>query len=364
MKQGMADTQETTERREGRRTGTMAEQTDEKTAFVIPSEPFPQIVVSGLGTPLDAELSRAAGMRLWQERLGAIGMMLERSGATLFTFDLEEDTFYFLRVEQDGQQTERKIRNFSAILDMAVHGSDPEGVRFAEAVREAIRRPMDGVVEFYGSVFSEELHWNRLTYKSVPASDGIVSSIIGYSFATDGASEWCAHGMAGGRQGGSSLEAIASGAKLEAEINRQIHQLPQGDKGTLFLIELTNLEEHITAHPEINVAGYAHALSDMILSDFRGSDLLGQVREDRFVLFICGHTPLDIIERRAQRVIELVHKVSMKGFEHINVSIGVAATGAPKLRYQVLLTQAEAALKNAKAHGKNNYRVFFEEEKL
>ena len=55
---------------------------------------------------------------------------------------------------------------------------------------------------------------------------------------------------------------------------------------------------------------------------------------------------------------------SMKGFEHINVSIGVAATGAPKLRYQVLLTQVEAALKNAKAHGKNNYRVYFEEEKL
>ena len=54
MKQGIADTQETTERREGRGTGTMAEQTDEKTAVVIPSEPSAQIVVSGLGTPLDA----------------------------------------------------------------------------------------------------------------------------------------------------------------------------------------------------------------------------------------------------------------------------------------------------------------------
>lgn len=364
MKQDMAEAQEATESREGRRTRSMAEQTDERTAFVVPSETFSQIVVSGLGTPLDAELSRPAGMRLWQERLGAIDMMLERSGAALFTFDLEEDTFYFLKVKQDGQQVERRIRNFSAILDMAVHGSDPEGVRFAEAIREAIRRPMDGVVEFYGSVFSEDPHWNRLTYKSVPAADGIVSSIIGYSFATDDVSEWCVQGAAGGRCGGRSIEAIASGAKLEAEVNRQIHQLPQGDKGTLFLIELTNLEEHITAHPEINVAGYAHALSDMILSDFRGSDLLGQVREDRFVLFICGHTPLDIIERRAQRVIELVHKVSMKGFEDISVSVGVAATGAPKLRYQVLLTQAEAALKNAKAHGKNNYRVFFEEEKL
>ena len=97
----------------------MAEQTDERTAFVVPSETFSQIVVSGLGTPLDAELSRPAGMRLWQERLGAIDMMLERSGAALFTFDLEEDTFYFLKVKQDGQQVERRIRNFSAILDMA-----------------------------------------------------------------------------------------------------------------------------------------------------------------------------------------------------------------------------------------------------
>ena len=71
MKQGMADAQETTERREGRGTGTMAEQTDEKTAFVIPSEPFSQIVVSGLGTPLDAELSQL-GHHLPGDRPGGV----------------------------------------------------------------------------------------------------------------------------------------------------------------------------------------------------------------------------------------------------------------------------------------------------
>ncbi len=329
--------------------------------MVIPSEAFSRVVVSGLGTPLDAELSRPAGIRLWQEREDAINMLLEKTRMTLFSFDLEEDTFYFLYVLPDGQQVERKIRNFNAILDMALRGTNPEGVRFASAFREAIRRPMEGAVEFYGSLFSEEPRWNALTYRSVPAPDGIVSSIIGFSFTGDGKQY-----RKGGREARSqrSLRSLLGGGEIETAINEKIDALSAGDKGTLFLIELTNFRAQVEAHPELNVTGYTHALSEIILSDFRGSDLLGQVGEDRFVLFICGRTPLDIIERRAQRVIELVHRISMKGFEHIAVSIGVAATGAPKLQYHVLLQQAEQALGSAKSHGENNYRVYFEDDRL
>lgn len=331
--------------------------------MTIPSEAFSQVIVSGLGTPLDAELSRTAGIRLWQERQGAISMMLEKSGMTIFTFDLEEDTFYFLYLLPDGQQVERKIRKFNAILDMAIRGSNPEGVRFAEAFREAIRCPMEGAVEFYGSLFSEEPRWNNLTYRSVPAADGIVSSIIGFSFAGDG-EQYRRERRSDQAVAYRPLRSVLVGKEIETAVNEKIYKLPAGDKGTLFLIELTNLRHQVEEHPEMNVTGYTHALSEMILSDFRGSDLLGQVGDDRFVLFICGHTPLDIIERRAQRIIELVHRISMKGFEHISVSIGVAATGSPRLKYHVLIHQAEKALGNAKMHGENNYRVYFEDDRL
>lgn len=82
------------------------------------------------------------------------------------------------------------------------------------------------------------------------------------------------------------------------------------------------------------------------------------------MLFICGHTSLDIIERRAQRVIELVHRVSIQGFEYIRVSVGVAATGTQGVRYRTLYERADSALKTAESHGENNYRVYFEEEKI
>lgn len=332
-------------------------------AMEIPSERFSQVLFSGIGTPLDAALKRGAGVRLCQERAQALDMMLERTAATLFAFDIEEDTLYFLQVSADGTRDERKIRNFHALLDMAVHGKEPEGRRFAEAMREAIRGPREDIVEFYGSIFSEEPHWNRVNYRSIPAPDGIVASIVGYSCIIDGER----HGeimRATSMMDGVLGAQTADGQELAERINTRLRIIQQGEKGTLFLIDLTNYRETVAKLTDANTGGFLHAVSDSILSDFRGEDILGQVSENLFVLFICGRTSLDIIERRAQRIIEQVHRVSVQGFEGINVSVGVAATGTPGGRYRTLYSRAASALQIAKSHGENNYRVYFEEEKI
>jgi len=331
----------------------------------IPSEGFSKVLFSGVGMTLDASLSRGAGIRLMQEREQALEMMLQKSAVTVFTFDIEEDTLYFQRVLPDGTREERKVRNFNAVLDMAARGKEPEGRRMAEALREAIRGPKDDVVEFYGSLFYDAPHWNRVAYRSLPADDGIVASIVGFSRIVDAE-----------HHGETTLEATSSttpyqamyhtprGAEIETDINRRLRVLSGGEKGTIFLIELTNYHELVESHPGANPNGFLRSVTDSILSDFRGEDLLGQISENVFVLFICGRTSLDIIERRAQRVIELVHKVSMHGFEDTTVSLGVAATGTPGALYTTLYHRAELALTTAKDRGENNYRVYFEEEKI
>ena len=334
------------------------------TAMEIPSEGFSKVLFSGIGMTLDASLSRGAGIRLMQEREQSLAMMLQKTAITVFSFDIEEDTLYFERVLPDGTREERKVRNFNAVLDMAAHGKEPEGRRLAEALREAIRGPKDDTVEFYGSLFYEAPHWNRVSYRSLPAEDGIVASIVGFSRIVDAE-----------HHGETTLEEAAAmpyqtmyhtprGAEIETDINRRLRALAGGEKGTVFLIELTNYRKLVEEHPAANPNGFLRAVTDSILSDFRGEDILGQISENIFVLFICGRTSLDIIERRAQRVIELVHKVSMHGFEDTHVSVGVAATGTPGSLYTTLYHRAELALDTAKEHGENNYRVYFEEEKI
>ena len=109
----------------------------------------------------------------------------------------------------------------------------------------------------------------------------------------------------------------------------------------------------------------ACALSSFILT-------IRNLTADHFLHELDGalaHTGLtsnvfDIIERRAQRIIELVHRVSIQGFEDICVSVGVAATGTQGVRYRTLYSRAASALDTAKTHGENNYRVYFEEEKI
>jgi diguanylate cyclase (GGDEF)-like protein len=334
-----------------------------KKALRIPSEKFSQVIFSGAGTPIDAALKRGAGVRLVEERAQALDMMLQKTSATLFSFDIEEDTLYFLKVSMDGKREERKVRNFHAVLDIAVRGKEPEGRRFAEAFREAIRGPREDVVEFYGCIFTKEPHWNRVVYRSLPAADGIVASIVGYSCIIDVER----HGEI--VHASSVLEKMAAAQTSERQaiaerVNARLRILQPGEKGTIFLIDLTNYSEIAEHHKDANASGFLHAVTDSILSDFRGEDILGQVSESLFVLFICGHTSLDIIERRAQRIIELVHRVSIQGFEDILVSIGVAATGTQGVRYRTLYSRAATALDTAKTHGENNYRVYFEEEKI
>ena len=332
-------------------------------ALRIPSEKFSRVLFSGVGTPLDAALKRGAGVRLVEERARALDMMLEKTSATLFSFDLEEDTLYFLQVSLDGKREERKIRNFHAVLDMAVRGKEPEGRRFAEAFREAIRGPREDVVEFYGCIFTKEPHWNRVVYRSVPAPDGIVASIVGYSCVIDAER----HGeivRASSAFGEAAAAQTPNGQALAERVNARLRLMQAGEKGTVFLIDLTNYHEIAEHLEEANPGGFLRAVTDSILADFRGEDILGQVSESLFVLFICGHTSLDIIERRAQRIIELVHRVSIQGFEDICVSVGVAATGTQGVRYRTLYSRAASALDTAKTHGENNYRVYFEEEKI
>lgn len=329
----------------------------------IPSEGFSKVLFSGVGMTLDASLTRGAGIRLMQEREQALEMMLEKTAVTIFTYDIEEDTLYFQRVLSDRTREERKVRNFHAVLDMAAHGKEPEGRRMAEAMREAIRGPKEDTVEFYGSLFYDRPHWNRVEYRSVPAADGIVACIVGFSRVVDAEH----HGettLASASPSYTSNARAPRGAEIETDINRRLRSLQTGEKGTVFLIELPNYHDLLQNHPMANAGGFLRAVTESILSDFRGEDILGQVAENVFVLFICGRTSLDIIERRAQRVIELVQKVSMHGFEDIRVSVGVAATGTAGSLYTTLYHRAEAALATAKAHGENNYRVYFEEEKI
>lgn len=333
-------------------------------ALRIHSEPFPQVLFSGVGMSLDASLSRAAGIRLGEERQQGIDMLLEKGALTLFSCDLEEDAFYFLQVQADGSRVERKVLHFNEVLDEVMASGDAEGRRFAMTMREAVRKPTDGVFDFYGAVFTDDPHWNRVLYRSVAAADGIPYCIVGYNRVIDEEAQGQLRITDRERREFRTPGRLPAGAALKTLVESKLAALPKGDKGTVFLIELTNLTQILTENPSLSRANYIRALKTNILADFRGEDVLGQISDTRFLLFICGHMSIDVIERRAERVIELISHVTTRGFENVKISVGVAATGSPDQPYHTLLFQAQTALETAKRHGENNYRVFFEEERL
>jgi diguanylate cyclase (GGDEF)-like protein len=322
----------------------------------VPSEQFSSVIVSNAGVPVDASLSRTASLRLLGERQRAFDLLLEKSRSTIFTFDVAEDVFYFTRMTGNDQCARRRICRFREMLEMSAHGRDLAWRRLAEALLAALEQPAGDVIELRGQIFFPEVHWCRVFYRSTAGADGRIESIVGCCIDVDAHHQDRKHHLY------DPAAQLLRGTELVDAVNDGLQHLSEGGKGTMFLISLNNFVEILDANPSLNVSAYIQAMTESILSDFRGEDILGRVSDDAFVLFLCGHTSLDIIERRAERVIELVRRANRNGFENIEVSVGVAATSSPLTSFGTLYEEAENALKQAQERGRNNYRVYFAHE--
>ena len=80
------------------------------------------------------------------------------------------------------------------------------------------------------------------------------------------------------------------------------------------------------------------------------------------MIFICGNTSIDIIERRAQRIIDLCRRVPVLGAHSPGCNVGATASSSNRQQFSIMLKQAEEALKAAIQRGQNQYRLFDEEK--
>lgn len=318
------------------------------------SKGFSKVLFSGSGISVDACLDRSDGIRVHDEQLQALFLLLEQTGSVLFCFDVEEDCLYYIEVLSDGTRLERKIADFVKALHAARDSVEPEGKVFAQALLEARGKKTSGTVKYRGKVFTQTVCWNKTSYRSLANERGDVYAIVGYN---DVLEESFGESRAEASKSG---DRIYEGKDLEQMVSARLRSLQIGEKGVLFLLSINNFDDSGTSG---RMAGfYLRAVAEAIRSDFRGEDIIGRIREDVFLVFICGETSIDIIERRAQRILDLCQRVPMAEGRPTICSLGVAASGSGRQQFSVMLRQAETALAAAKDRGDNQYRLFEEEK--
>ena len=321
----------------------------------VSSKSFSKVLFSGSGIAVDACLDRAGGIRIHEEQKHAMALLLEKTATTLFHLDVAEDTLYYAQVLVGGTRVERKIEHITDVLHRARDGEDPEGRRFAQALLEARGRKADGRIRYRGRIFTQSACWNQMDYRSLMDERGKVYAVVGSNVLLLDGQE------AEPEEDASGMAQLYEGDQLVQRVDSQLRGLTAGEKGVMFLLSIRNFVQRVDVEPKL-ASFYLRAVVEAIRSDFRGKDILGRVREDVFLIFICGNTSIDIIERRAQRIIDLCQRVPLLDGQAPLCNVGVAASSSNRQQFGIMLGQAESALAAAKERGDNQYRLFEEEK--
>lgn len=145
-----------------------------------------------------------------------------------------------------------------------------------------------------------------------------------------------------------------------ARIENYLQNRQPGEMAALMVIDIDDFKR-------VNDR-YGHMFGDAVLTElastiagfFRGQDIVGRIGGDEFTVFMTGLPNREIAERRAEQIIETFQGMLRENMQELTLScsIGLAFSQDVGDTYQTLFEQADRALYQSKAAGKNRYSVY------
>lgn len=101
-------------------------------------------------------------------------------------------------------------------------------------------------------------------------------------------------------------------------------------------------------------------LGEMLNQNFRESDVLGRIGGDEFIIFMVDIPGKNLLETKAQKLIEEVKSITveLETIRPVSISIGIAVYPNDGNHFERLYNRADQALYVAKNFGKNQYRFY------
>lgn len=125
---------------------------------------------------------------------------------------------------------------------------------------------------------------------------------------------------------------------------------------------------YVDAFKSVN-DNYGHAVGDKVLENlgllfknhFRQSDIVGRIGGDEFIILIQDE---NIAESRIQSLLQKVNELKIEELKDFKLSISIGIAFAPKdgTTFMELYRHADQALYQTKRTGKNNYKIYKNDE--
>lgn len=130
--------------------------------------------------------------------------------------------------------------------------------------------------------------------------------------------------------------------------------------GALFFVDIDDFKSFNDDYGHQYGDGILQKIGEKLKGTFRGTDVVGRIGGDEFIIFLEEINSREAISRKAQEVCDLFGQVQeeLECRQKITGSLGVARSPEDGLSFDVLLARADKALYHAKNSGKNQFSFY------
>ena len=291
-------------------------------------------------------------------REAILRVFLETTNMIAYRYEVAKDETTLWQAAPGEEMKDAHRANFYDYFPNEVLADADQSEEVLARLTDACRRIRDDVVEYRVKTKDGSPLWRRTSYHSLATEDGQVYAVVGLMEDLHDTTHMMERQEAQLKRDPQTRLFDREGLALL--INHQLMNLLRGEKGVLFIVGIDDYEKLCEALGESACNGYIGTLSDSVRADFRGVDIFGRVKRDEIAVFISGRISIDIIEKRAQRILDLFLRVQPQDHTPVSFSMGISVTGSPTETFDHMVSEAEEAMLSARRFGPNRCRMYDE----
>ena len=291
-------------------------------------------------------------------REAILRVFLEKTNMIAYRYEVAKDETTLWQAAPGEEMKEVRREKFYDYFTHEVLADADQREDVLTRLTDACQRIRDDVVEYRVKTQDGSPLWRRTSYRSLAAEDGQVYAVVGLMEDLHDTTHMMERQEAQLKRDPQTRLFDREG--LELLVNHQLMELSCGEKGVLFIVGIDDYEGLCEALGESSCNGYIGTLSDSVRADFRGVDVFGRVKRDEVAVFISGRISIDIIEKRAQRILDLFLRVQPQDYATVSFSMGISVTGSPAETFDHMVEEAEEAMLSARRFGPNCCRMYDE----
>ena len=308
--------------------------------------------------PIQKEAYTRSAIREEVSKNAILRIFLERMNVTAYQYDVAKDEMTLWHAAPGEEMTEEWRQNFYEYFANDVLADPEQREEVLTRLRDACQRMRDDVVEYRVKTDDDSQLWRRASYRSLADKNGEIYAVVGLMEQIHDETRMLERQEAHLKRDPQTRLFDRDG--LELLVNRQLMELSRGEKGVLFIVGIDDYQKLYETLGESACNGYIGTLSDSVRTDFRGVDVFGRVNEEEVAVFISGRISIDIIEKRAQRILDLFLRVQPQDYVSVSFSIGISVAGASSEKFSRMVQEAEEAMFSARKFGPNRCRMYDE----